>query len=680
MLKSIISSGLLVATLAVENIPTEQEVERATELMEQNSRDMFAGESCTLSNGNVLTAPAFVCNSLDRTKAREESQSWYSPTPEELKDYSCPPLPTIDHGALFCYDNFLAGTICIGVCENGWTIDQPNKKKRCVHKKTWQKTKAGKSPIKWSLAGQDLTCIRDYLASPCLENNGGCSHDCIDRGDGLAVCVCPCGHALGSDGVSCEQSIVCPFDVSFWLDGSQNTCNDATFQEKQKVHFAEIVDFFGREVRSYDGRVAGGGYAAGLVDGEISNFDSTDVDQIVADIGEFEGSCGVSTAGNVFNHFTNDRVQDAATVAFIAMAGELTDSDVDLLLNRPKNIDNIIIVAQNTSTTEKYLEQTSLLGCGDKSFADCFSVIMIDDGIDAGTIESRVNRERCYDRTFSSSISCSEFHLEIDIPKCALRGLELDDIIFNSGLDGDCGAEKVNNGSHLQWKINYNDCGTIRTVSEDGTVSYTNALKTYFNDNGAVYPVLPMFDVPLRCDLHSKYEFIFHGDYYPTLTNFQADIETAVLLTGNLGVFLDEEFTSLVTNETYVETGIPLYVQSEVDMGSIENDLQLISCISSADELEEMAAVNGGDTWPLITEGCLVDTTVSMMPRGPDGEVRFNFESFKFQNSEDGHVVNIQCQYTSCLEGTCDAVQECKNTSDRRRRTPVKTQALNLNL
>jgi hypothetical protein len=55
--------------------------------------------------------------------------------------------------------------------------------------------------------------------------------------------------------------------------------------------------------------------------------------------------------------------------------------------------------------------------------------------------------------------------LEIDIPKCALRGLELDDIIFNSGLDGDCGAEKVNNGSHLQWKINYNDCGTIRTVS-----------------------------------------------------------------------------------------------------------------------------------------------------------------------------------------------------------------------
>ena len=60
MLKSIISSGLLVATLAVENIPTEQEVERATELMEQNSRDMFAGESCTLSNGNVLTARKYL--------------------------------------------------------------------------------------------------------------------------------------------------------------------------------------------------------------------------------------------------------------------------------------------------------------------------------------------------------------------------------------------------------------------------------------------------------------------------------------------------------------------------------------------------------------------------------------------------------------------------------------------
>lgn len=57
--------------------------------------------------------------------------------------------------------------------------------------------------------------------------------------------------------------------------------------------------------------------------------------------------------------------------------------------------------------------------------------------------------------------------MEVEIPKCALRGLTMDDITFNSGLDGDCGVDKIVNGSHFHWKINYNDCATVRTVSSN---------------------------------------------------------------------------------------------------------------------------------------------------------------------------------------------------------------------
>ena len=61
----------------------------------------------------------------------------------------------------------------------------------------------------------------------------------------------------------------------------------------------------------------------------------------------------------------------------------------------------------------------------------------------------------------------------------------------------------------------------------------------------------------------------------------------------------------------------------------------------SADDLSNMTAVNAGQIWPLIEDGCLTDWTVSMLPRGPNKEVRFTFESFRFQDSKDGEPVSI---------------------------------------
>ena len=60
-----------------------------------------------------------------------------------------------------------------------------------------------------------------------------------------------------------------------------------------------------------------------------------------------------------------------------------------------------------------------------------------------------------------------EFAMELQIPSCALRGLNMDDIIFNSGMEGDCGAVKNDNGTFFNWKISYNDCGTIRNVKSN---------------------------------------------------------------------------------------------------------------------------------------------------------------------------------------------------------------------
>ena len=149
---------------------------------------------------------------------------------------------------------------------------------------------------------------------------------------------------------------------------------------------------------------------------------------------------------------------------------------------------------------------------------------------------------------------------------------------------------------------------------------------------------MPIFDVPLRCDLHTQYEFVFHGDYYPKLTSFQADVEVEGFMTGSLQVFSDSDFSEEFGNGT-IETGIPIFVQSEVE--TIGVSAQLVSCITSADELSNMTAVNNGTVWPLIEDGCLTDWTVTVLPRGPNGQVRFTFESFRFQGSEDGEPVRF---------------------------------------
>jgi hypothetical protein len=64
----------------------------------------------------------------------------------------------------------------------------------------------------------------------------------------------------------------------------------------------------------------------------------------------------------------------------------------------------------------------------------------------AGDIETRVNREPCYKRNYASTIACGEFSMELDIPVCSLRGLAMEDMVFNSGKTGACAPTMELNG------------------------------------------------------------------------------------------------------------------------------------------------------------------------------------------------------------------------------------------
>ena len=88
------------------------------------------------------------------------------------------------------------------------------------------------------------------------------------------------------------------------------------------------------------------------------------------------------------------------------------------------------------------------------------------------------SRLKCLERQFSASITCSDFEMEIKIPKCLLKGesffeklielffsnrnflgLQFSDVEFNSQ---ECTAQTYVIDGSMNWKMNYNDCGTNR--------------------------------------------------------------------------------------------------------------------------------------------------------------------------------------------------------------------------
>ena len=53
--------------------------------------------------------------------------------------------------------------------------------------------------------------------------------------------------------------------------------------------------------------------------------------------------------------------------------------------------------------------------------------------------------------------------MELKVPKCALKGLELSDVMFNDAEN--CALTSTEDEGHFTWKIDYTDCGTTKNVS-----------------------------------------------------------------------------------------------------------------------------------------------------------------------------------------------------------------------
>ena len=194
--------------------------------------------------------------------------------------------------------------------------------------------------------------------------------------------------------------------------------------------------------------------------------------------------------------------------------------------------------------------------------------------------------------------------MEVSIPICLLGGLNLDEIEFNS----ECAPGREINGKFV-WNMGYNECGIERKKGEEGKLSFENNLKTRMDKTGYVFPVLPAFNIPLRCDQFTKVEFLLDGNFSAKVISIESNHQVTKVLTGDLEVYSDHDFAV----SGGFQVGFPAFVQSSTsELGS----LQVISCVSSPSRLVDMIPTDtSAPVWPLIEEGCILDETLQMLPR-----------------------------------------------------------------
>ena len=71
---------------------------------------------------------------------------------------------------------------------------------------------------------------------------------------------------------TCHRSNVCPYDFSFWLDGSDNSCNDATFDTLQREKSELLMSFFTAYVRDDKAKMATAFWAENALTHSIGNY------------------------------------------------------------------------------------------------------------------------------------------------------------------------------------------------------------------------------------------------------------------------------------------------------------------------------------------------------------------------------------------------------------------------
>ncbi|XP_063773612.1 deleted in malignant brain tumors 1 protein-like [Pseudophryne corroboree] len=233
----------------------------------------------------------------------------------------------------------------------------------------------------------------------------------------------------------------------------------------------------------------------------------------------------------------------------------------------------------------------------------------------------------------SAILSCASHYMEAQISIWYLQsmGYSVNDIFLN---DPQCRPQIY--GNWLIFYISYDQCGTIRQGERD-TISYSNTVHGYHSNQ--VIERSRMLSLNLRCQMYQNtmVQIMYHADDVTNQTLTRYGLYSAMLY-----FYQSPSFTYPVYQSPYyVELNQNLYLEASLYSSDSNLTLFVDTCVASPDPYDFVT-----QTYDLIRNGCVRDSTYVTYPSNRTDHARFGFRAFGFVQRYSR--VYLQCQLTVC--------------------------------
>ncbi|KAH0623684.1 hypothetical protein JD844_006731 [Phrynosoma platyrhinos] len=257
---------------------------------------------------------------------------------------------------------------------------------------------------------------------------------------------------------------------------------------------------------------------------------------------------------------------------------------------------------------------------------------------------------------YLSALSCSGEYMVARIRRTYLQSLGYNawEVYLNS-LDSLCTPQITQD--YVIFNIPFSGCGTVRQERNNGTILYSNIIKT--SAPGYIITRKRNFQFHIMCEMNENtiVETMFYAQNAVDITEKHVGSYSV-----NLGFYPSPSFSYEVHSSPYhVLINQELYFQATLNSSDPNLVLFLDTCVASpyAHNFTTL-------TYYLIRSGCAQDSTYRSLYSPSNNVVRFTFNSFKFLNQYN--EVYLQCKLVVCMAN--DYASRCyQGCLSRKKRT-----------
>ncbi|XP_060898657.1 mucin-4-like isoform X2 [Labrus mixtus] len=267
-----------------------------------------------------------------------------------------------------------------------------------------------------------------------------------------------------------------------------------------------------------------------------------------------------------------------------------------------------------------------------------------------------------------ANVICSQSTMRVEIEKSSFPRLSEDDLRLNDPSNVLCSLKTHSNSTHVIGIIPLNSCGT-QIEEDEEFLKFKNEITTFDNSNNLITRT-HLLEVKFYCQ-------------YPKRGNvtqsFTAHRNATTVWEKGFGKFTYQfEFYPNVQFQTMID---PHYYPLEYDLGSrIYMQIEATSSLNNTELFVESCSAAPYDNpnympvYPIIQNGCVMDSTVVIHSPAHQRQFKFSMEAFKFIGLHD--QVYISCSVLMCQAGEPNTrcSQGCMTMNqglDRRKRETV---------